>query len=199
MKTKIVITTVSLVAMLLVSGCGMFGSKDPYQARADEERERREAQVEKSLDKAPKWMTELPTSKSAIYQNGTATSGDFSMADSKAKMIAYGKICTSAGGTVSQQGKIFIQDTAQSTVEMSELAIKSMCQTVDITGVEVKEIKRMAEGTRYRTYVLVALPMGAANPLQERKDNIAAQKRAEKRSTEAFREIERADKKVGAQ
>ena len=170
-------------------------NKDPYEKRASEERERREAQVSKSIDQAPKWMTELPVSSSAVYANGTAVSGDFSMADNKAKMFAFGKICVAAGGKISQQGRIFMQDQGEATFETSELAIKSMCPSVDVTGVEVKEIKRIAEGSRYRTYVLVALPTGDANALQKRKDQLNLQNRAATRSDQVFREMDATDRK----
>ena len=170
-------------------------NKDPYEKRASEDRERREAQVSKSIDQAPKWMTELPVSSSAVYANGTAVSGDFSMADNKAKMFAFGKICIAAGGKISQQGRIFMQDQGEATFETSELAIKSMCPSVDVTGVEVKEIKRIAEGSRYRTYVLVALPTGDANALQKRKDQLTLQNRAVTRSDQAFREMDATDRK----
>ena len=170
-------------------------NKDPYEKRASEDRERRETQVSKSIDQAPKWMTELPVSSSAVYANGTAVSGDFSMADNKAKMFAFGKICVAAGGKISQQGRIFMQDQGEATFETSELAIKSMCPSVDVTGVEVKEIKRIAEGSRYRTYVLVALPTGDANALQKRKDQLNLQNRAATRSDQVFREMDATDRK----
>jgi hypothetical protein len=114
-----------------------------------------------------------------------------SMADYKAKLFAYGKICMAAGGQVSQQARTFMMDTSTGSVENSELAIKSMCPGVDITGVETKEVKRIAEGSRYRTYVLVALPTGDANALQKRKDQLKLNNRAEQRSTEAFKEMEK--------
>lgn len=186
-----ILTFVPVVA--LVAACSS-APKDPYERRAYEERERREQLVERSLDKAPKWMTELPTSASAVYANGTSVSGDFSMADYKAKMIAFGKICVAAGGTVSQQGKIFMQDAGDASYETSEMAIKTMCPSVDVTGVEVKEIKRIAEGSRYRTYVLVALPTGDANSLQKRKDQLRLQNRADARSATAFREMDATSK-----
>lgn len=182
-----ILTLIPIVAVL--AACSS-SPKDPYERRAYEERQRQEKYVERSLDKAPKWMTELPTSNSAVYANGTAASGDFSMADYKAKMLAFGKICVAAGGTVSQQGKIFMQDTADATYETSELAIRTMCPNVDVTGVEVKEIKRISEGNRYRTYVLVALPTGDANQLQRRREQQRLQNRAETRSTTVFREME---------
>jgi len=182
-------------AVVLVAACGS-APKDPYERRAFEERQRQEQAVERSLDKAPKWMTEVPISGSAVYANGTAVSGDFSMADYKAKMIAFGKICVAAGGTVSQQGKIFMQDTSTASYETSEMAIKTMCPAVDVTGVEIKEIKRIAEGARYRTYVLVALPTGDANLLQKRKDQLRLQNRADARSAAAFREMDATGKPV---
>jgi hypothetical protein len=66
-----------------------------------------------------------------------------------------------------------------------------MCPSVDLTGVETKEIKRIADGSRYRSYVLVALPTGDANALQKRKDALSLEKRAQTRSAEAFKELEK--------
>jgi hypothetical protein len=115
-----------------------------------------------------------------------------SMADYKAKLFAYGKICMAAGGRVSQQAKMFMQETSESTNEISELAIRSVCPGVDITGVETKEIKRIAEGSRFRSYALVALPTGEANALQTRKDQLILKDRAATRSTEVFKELDSA-------
>lgn len=151
----------------------------------------REAQVNKSIAQAPKWMTDLPVSNNAVYANGSAVSTDMSMADYKAKLFAFGKICMAAGGKVDQQSKVFMQDTAEASHETSELAIRSMCPSVDITGVEIKEVKRISEGGRFRTYVLVALPTGDANALQKRKDQLRLKDRAEKRSTDAFKELDK--------
>ena len=164
---------------------------ETYDNRAAVVQIDREAQVNKSISQAPEWMTRLPVSNNAVYANGSSVSTDMSMADYKAKLFAYGKICMAAGGQVSQQARTFMLDTNTGSVENSELAIKSMCPGVDITGVETKEVKRIAEGSRYRTYVLVALPTGDANALQKRKDAIQAQDRANKRSGEAFKELDR--------
>jgi len=164
---------------------------EQYDNRAAVSQMDREAQVNKSITQAPKWMTELPTSNSAVYANGSATSSDMSMADYKAKLFAYGKICMAAGGKVNQQAKVFMQDSSDASTEVSELAIKSMCPAVDITGVEIREVKRIAEGSRFRTYVLVALPTGEANALQKRKDQLRLKDRAEQRSGEAFKEMDK--------
>ena len=178
-----------LAVAAVVSACTTTPT-DTYDKRVDAERVRREAAVEKSIDKAPKWMTELPVSTNAVYANGSAVSSDMSMADYKAKLFAYGKICMAAGGKVSQQSKMFLMDNSSVSYETSEVAIRGVCPDVDITGVETKEVKRIAEGTRFRSYVLVALPTGDANVLKKQKDQAKLQSQAAGRSKQAFEELD---------
>lgn len=175
--------------LAILSGCG--STSDPYQRRAEAERERQEKYTERALDKAPKWMEKLPESKSAVYANGTATSPDWGMADEKAKVMAFGKVCMAAGGEVDKQSRVFRQDVGETSAENSEMAIRAMCRKVDVTGAEVVEVKRIAEGTRFRSYVLVALPMGEANVLRREKVDEKIRQGTAGRATEAFRELDR--------
>jgi len=103
-------------------------------------------------------MSKLPKAPGYIFENGTATSSDFGFADIKAKTIAYSKICTGAGGKVRSQVKMYKADNGDVGTEQSEMAVRSMCADVDISGVETVEMKHVADGNRIRTYVLVALP-----------------------------------------
>ena len=176
-----------IVAML--AACGT--TRDAYEKRADQERERQERYVEKSIDNAPKWMTQVPISNSAVYETGTSVSADFSMADHKAKADAYGKICMAAGGTASQRTKIYRTDSERTSTEFSEMALRTSCKEVDLTGVEIKELKRVAEGARFRTYVLVVLPTGDANILRKAKEASKERQVAAGRRDEAFKELDK--------
>ena len=178
------------ILLPIVAALTACGTSDPYQKRAEQEYERREKLAERVIDKAPKWMTELPVSKSAVYEAGTAVSADFSMADQKAKADAYGKICMTAGGTASQRTKIYRTDSEVTSTEFSEMALRSSCKEVDLTGVEVKEIKRINEGGRYRTYVLVALPTGDANVLKRAKEANRQRELAAARAPQALKELD---------
>ena len=182
-KTLLLIPIVAVLA-----ACGT--TKDAYERRADAERERQERYVERAIDQAPKWMATPPLSNSAVYEAGTAISADFSMSDIKAKADAYGKICMAAGGTASQRTKIYRTDSERASTEFSEMALRTSCKEVDLTGVEVKEIKRVAEGTRFRTYVLVALPTGDANILRRAKEEAKHRQFAEGRADKAFKELD---------
>lgn len=169
-----------LAATGVLTACG----STKYQTRADlYPTGPSPAQQADAISQAPEWMTKLPKSANAVYESATATSGDFAMADMKAKAIAYAKICTVAGGKVRSQTKVFTQDNGTTTTEMSELAVRSLCPDVDITGVETVEMKHVADGNRIRTYVLVALPIGNANVMKTSKETV-------RNSKEAFEELD---------
>jgi len=180
-----------LILLPILAALTACGTTDPYGKRAEQEQRRQARAIEQSIDKAPKWMFELPVSSSAVFENGTAVSGDWMMADAKAKATAYGKICMMAGGTASQQTKIYRTDSEVTSTELSEQAIKTGCKSVDLTGVEVKDKKVVQEGNRYRVYVLVVLPTGDANILRKASDARKQRDLAEKRAPEAFKEMER--------
>ena len=164
----------------LLSACGTTGQYSKNDAYANPQTA---SNMKSAISEAPEWMSRLPKSANAVYENGTATSGDFGMADLKAKTIAYSKICTAAGGKVRSQTKVFMSDNGTTSTEQSETAIRSICADIDITGVETVEMKHVAEGNRIRTYVLVALPMGGANVMKNAKDSM-------RNSREAFKELD---------
>jgi len=167
---------------LILTACG----SNPVQQVQNQQQDdyRAQAKVAKqAISEAPDWMSKLPKESGVIYENGTAISSDFSMADLKAKTMAYVKICTSAGGKVRSQMKMYRADNEAASVEQSELTVRSLCPDVDISGVETVEMKHVAEGNRIRTYVLVALPLGSKNVARSAKD-------IQNRSGDAFKELD---------
>jgi hypothetical protein len=181
---KKLLTVVAVTGLL--SACG----STQYQTRADlYPTGPTQAQQQAAINQAPEWMFKIPKSANAVYESASATSADFAMADMKAKAIAYAKICTAAGGKIRSQTKVFTQDNGTTTVEQSEMAIRSMCADIDITGVETVEMKHVAEGNRIRTYVLVALPIGAANTMKSAKETSRSSK-------EAFEDLDRINKEL---
>jgi hypothetical protein len=165
----------------LISACGSSQVSQNAQTELDY---RQQAKVAtQAISEAPSWMSKLPKEAGVIYENGTAISSDFSMADLKAKTMAYVKICTGAGGKVRSQMKMYRADSDAASVEQSELTVRSLCPDVDITGVETVEMKHVAEGNRIRSYVLVALPMGSKNLMKSSKD-------VQNKSGEAFKELD---------
>jgi hypothetical protein len=164
-----------------VSACSTSGTN--YSAQYSNQNSLQTAQMASAIKEAPTWMSKLPKAAGYIFENGTATSPDFGFADIKAKSMAYAKICTAAGGKVRSQVKMFRSDSGDASTDQSEMALRSMCPDVDITGVETVEMKHVSEGNRIRTYVLVVLPIGDKNVMKSAKDAAA-------RAPEAFRELD---------
>jgi hypothetical protein len=181
MNTRYSLYLVSISSFLLAA-CGT-NPVEQSKTNAQEEYKQQAKIANQAITQAPAWMTKLPKETGIIYENGTAVSSDFAMADIKAKTIAYTKICTGAGGKVRSQMKMYRADNEGASVEQSELIARSICPDVDITGVETVEMKHVAEGSRIRTYVLVALPMGSKNIMKSTKD-------IQNRSGEAFKELD---------
>jgi hypothetical protein len=168
---------------LLLAACGTSSPTQQSKTQSQEEYKQQARIASLAISEAPSWMTKLPKETGIIYENGTAVSSDFAMADLKAKTIAYTKICTGAGGKVRSQMKMYRADNEGASVEQSELIARSICPDVDITGVETVEMKHVAEGNRIRSYVLVALPMGSKNVMKSTKD-------IQNRSADAFKELD---------
>ena len=186
MKKLVILPLVAAV----MSACSSL-PRETYERRAYQERQERQAAAETAVDKAPGWMRELPKSNSAVYENGTAVSADMAMAVNKAKTIAFGKICMAAGGRVDQQSKVFTADQGDTSSEVSEMAIRSFCPGVDITGAEMAETKLLAERGRFRAFVLIALPTGDANVLRQANEQRELRNRAQTRQQQVEQELDR--------
>ena len=176
------LTAISSATCLALAACAS-NPTEQVKSQAQEEYRQQAKIANQSITQAPSWMSKLPKESGVIYENGTAVSSDFAMADLKAKTIAYTKICTGAGGKVRSQMKMYRADNEGASVEQSELIARSICPDVDITGVETVQMKHVAEGNRIRTYVLVALPMGSKNVMKSTKD-------IQNRSVDAFKELD---------
>jgi hypothetical protein len=179
-----------LIVLPVISFVTACGTTEKFEKRAEYETTKQEKYVERTIDKAPKWMSQLPESKSAVYANGSGVSRDFSMADEKAKLVAFSKICMAAGGEVDKQSKMYLSDADDVSTERSEMAIRAMCRGTDISGAEIVEVKRIAEGNRYRSYALVALPLGEANALATRNDQRKAAANSKAKADRAFEELD---------
>ena len=176
------VMAISSIACLTLTACAS-NPTEQVKSQAQEEYRQQAKIANQSITEAPTWMSKLPKETGVIYENGTAVSSDFAMADLKAKTIAYTKICTGAGGKVRSQMKMYRADNEGASVEQSELIARSICPDVDITGVETVEMKHVAEGNRIRSYVLVALPMGSKNVMKSTKE-------IQNRSVDAFKELD---------
>lgn len=185
-----------LIPVALVAACSS-APKEIYERRAYDIQQEQRRDRETAVEKMPRWFKQIPVSKDAVYAVGEAEGATVNWSLTKAKQVAYGEICMAAGGKVDQQTKLFRSEVGGQMGENSNSAIRSLCPGVDITGVETvgkidgeDGIIVLPTATGFRTYVLVALPTGPANRLQERKDKMEAGRQATVQAQQAFRELD---------
>ena len=133
-KGNIVNKLIIMAPIVAILAACSSAPKEAYERRAYEQEKRQEKHVERAIDQAPKWMTDLPKSASAVYQNGTSVSSDYGMSVNKAKTMAFGKICMSAGGRVNQQSKIYRTDTKTPALNSVKWLSKAFVPMLTLPG-----------------------------------------------------------------
>lgn len=190
-------TLVLFSVLTLLTACGST-PKDAYERRAHEIEKDQRRDREVAIDRMPKWFKTVPQSKDAVYAVGEAEGATINWALTKARHVAYGDICMAAGGKVDSQTKLFRAEIGKQLAENSNSATRSVCPGVDITGIE--QVNRfegedgiivLPTSQGFRAYVLVALPVGTANRLQDRKDKLEAGRQAQQQADRAWQELDR--------
>jgi hypothetical protein len=146
--------------------------------------------VQNTLDQVPDWFVDVPKEAGVIHSVGDGVSGSISGALGNARANAFEGICQSAGGTVRSQTKIYRQDTETSSTSLSTTAIRNLCPDVDVTGATVEKRKVIQDGSRFRAFVLVSLPMGDKNTLARQKQADRVSERAAGGAAKEFKELD---------
>lgn len=140
-----------LIPMVLaLAACSTLKEQQDQQAHEN---------VVQAIASAPQWIMTPPNEEGVIFGIGTAVNADWNMSDHIAKVIAYSKICMTAGGIANQRTQITRTENDRKFNDFSQVNLSASCKSIDMSGVEVKEVKHVAEGTKFRTFVLVSLPI----------------------------------------
>lgn len=186
-------TLVLLPIVMALAACGT--TSDPYQKRAEAQMEYRNDQLKRVQKSTPSWYHKAPVaSTSALYAVGTASSTNQWLAEDNAKVLAKASICASVDGGVSKKSKIYLKNTDNETVEVSETAIVEKCRVADMSGVEVTKKESEVINGRFVYWVEIAFPLGEANIIKTQKRNDAERLSAQAGAKQMFKEIDEADK-----
>ena len=84
------VMAMSSIACLTLTACAS-NPTEQVKSQAQEEYRQQAKIANQSIAEAPTWMSKLPKETGVIYENGTAVSSDFAMADLKALRSAMAK------------------------------------------------------------------------------------------------------------
>jgi len=193
--------------VITMTACSSFGKKD---SRAEvvmpdpiQKQTTVKAPTEKPEDKKaetvvstiPNWYKITPVQEGFMFGTGTARSRDLEMAKEKALSLAQGKIAEAVGGKVTKQTKIFKTEAGTNVIESSSTLVKKLASDVDFTGTEVREVVVLLEpGGYFRTYVLVALPLGENNLVLKQQMDAAMTRELLTNERKELKEVEEVEK-----
>lgn len=145
------------------------------------------------LENLPDWFVQPPTDAEHLYAAASATSQDLQVALEKGKTLARNdlaqQLSTRMGNLTKQfQEETGLQEDSQLLAQFSAATKSTTHQT--LVGARLNQQKLIPEQKVYRAYVLMSLPIGAANRLlmDKLRDDQALYTRF--RATQAFGELE---------
>ena len=192
---------------IVLAGCAAPpptpGTPEFVQKKEDEQQKAAVKAVEQTVSKAPEWYTKPPVEPSSIYQTATESSPDMQRSMDKAVMTAKSQLASKLGDRVSQKIKEFASESGSINDEQVTRSIEtariSVTTDQNVAGYILEKSEVVAEGNRYRSYVLLRYPIGENNKVisaQVKKNAVLDGKvKASKAWEDLENEIEKAKKK----
>ena len=148
----------------------------------------------KMIDTAPEWYIDPPKHPDYLYSSNSATSRDMQLAVDKAKQagmagIAAGMQAQMSGLTKRFDEEVGLGEDSELLVQFTQGAKSVVDQTLTGVRIEKKEIYKEPNDI-YRAYVLVSMPIGAANIALMEKIRANEHMYTRLRSSETFKELE---------
>jgi len=179
-----------------VAGCATPKPGSP-EAVYKQEKKKEDARVEATqatVVQIPSWMLKPPQDKLSIYAGGTAVSADLQLAMDKSILNAKLTLADSIKGLISSKMKSFMDESGTEndsvlTDEVSKTIINLITES-NVAGFKQVDAKVLAQGKKYRAYVLLQYPIGQANKVlvdQVKKDKVLQGKL---RKNKAYKDLE---------
>ena len=187
---KIKLITIACLAAALAA-C----STTPNVVKEAREAERAAAkQVEKAIARAPDWYVQPPeTTKEVVFVTGTSSSNNMSMSRNKAILDAQSQLADQLNALVSGMTKQYMRDAgvdSTSTVEDTEMLTRKLVAEANVAGYRVEKIEVYPEGRYFRTYVMLAYPIGETNTIRAQQEQAQMLRALPEQKAKAFDELD---------
>ena len=192
-----------LVLGLLSTGCATSPQPGTPEAAFEKEEKKQKARIaatEQTVINIPEWFRKPPKSDHAVYAVGTATSPDIQFAIDKSDLAAKRSLADRLNSQLSSKLKEFLEEQGQGedqvVITEASRVTTNLITEVNVSGYSRIDSAIVAQGTKYRAYVLLEYPVGKANRIlvnQVKKNKILESKL---RASKAFKELEEDIKKA---
>ena len=186
---------VKMIAIACLAAALAACSTTPNVVKEAREAERAAAkQVEKAIARAPDWYVQPPeTTKEVVFVTGTSSSNNMSMSRSKAILDAQSQLADQLNALVSGMTKQYVRDAGvntTSTVEDTEMLTRKLVAEANVAGYRVEKIEVYPDGRHFRTYVMLAYPIGETNTIRAQQEQAQMLRALPEQKAKAFDELD---------
>ena len=171
LKENVITKTFVIFSFIFFTACAQNPKIGSPEAALEEEIKKEEQRIENvdvSAEEIPDWFLESPDGCVIhCYAVATAVSQDLQMSIEKAVLRAKGLLADSINSYISGKAKSFADETGQGEntdyYEQIDTTLSNVFTDVHLPGYSVEKKKIITQGSRYRSYVRLMLPIGNAN------------------------------------
>lgn len=200
---KTVFISTALALALVACSSPKPGTPEFVQKKEEEQQKVAVKTVEQSLSATPSWYTKNPVDINSLYAKGTEISSNRQMAVDKAMHLARKELAQQLGARVSSKIKDFATESGRANDDDFQMEVErignSVALDVNLAGYVRENDEVVAEGGKYRAFVMLRYPVGESNKVvanQVKKSSALESKvKASKAWQELEQEIEAAKKK----
>lgn len=185
LKTAVIVSVVSVVSVVLLSGCASQSPQieiEELQAELEAQRasqleqsqERKNEQLNESLDIVPSWVIAPPKPDvTGIYGVGLAESSNLNMVMKKARLQAEFEIAQQMAQEISGLEQQFSEDATGNEANLRfESVVERFVNSVEIAGQEIVEQDVKVANGKYNGFVLMRLSFDSMERMLEERSTM---------------------------
>ncbi len=157
-------STLSIVAIavttLMTTACSSPSVQESFQKQQQKIEEKQASQAKETLSKIPSWFLDYESHDDKfIYAVGSSVSSDPQTSLDDAKTFALSEIARIADSKLSaQKSQMTKKDASGNVASTSKLVIDELVSAKNMAGNKTIKRELIQEGSKFRAYVMVALP-----------------------------------------
>jgi len=170
------------------------GTPEFVQKKEEEQQKAVVKTVEQSLAVTPAWYTKNPVDATSIFAKATEASTNRQMAVDKAMHLARKELAQQLGARVSAKIRDFATESGRANDDDFQMEIERVGQSValdvNLAGYVRENDEVVAEGGKYRAFVLLRYPVGESNKVVANQVKKSAALESKVKASKAWQDLE---------
>lgn len=191
---KTVFLSTALALGLLACSSPKPGTPEFVQKKEEEQQKAVVKTVEQSLAATPAWYSKNPVDANSLYAKATEVSSNRQMAVDKAMHLARKELALALGARVSAKLNDFATESGRANDDDFQMEVKRVGQSValdvDLAGYVRENDDVVAEGGKYRAFVMLRYPVGEVNKVVSNQVKKSAALESKVKASKAWQDLE---------